>query len=159
MSQRKQRTSSKNFKPGTVQQFQQTNKPQRKHQFMRNQWQMANSPWHQCCQIFCHPLQTSTKLYKACSIWMTHLWKKIKDLLKYAEILHGISSWSDQNVFRVNHYLCDDVTVLKALGLIATIMTTFIIWSAHERHQATLKSPYRTKIYWNILEDIMWYLK
>ncbi len=66
--------------------------------------------------------------------------KKIKDLLKYAEVLHGISSWSDQSVFRVNRYLCDDVTVLKALGLIAIIMTMFIVWSAHERHQATLKS-------------------
>lgn len=145
MSQRKQRTSSKNVKPGTVQQCQ-TNKPQRKHQFMRNQWQMGNSPRHQYCQIFCHPLQTFTKVYKACSIWMAHLWaqmkkKKIKDLLKYAEVLHGISSWSDQSVSRVNRYLCDDVTVLKALGLIAIIMTMFIVWSAHERYQATLKSP------------------
>lgn len=78
MSQRKQRTSSKNVKPGTVQQCQQTNKPQRKHQFMRNQWQMGNSHWHQCCQIFCHPLQTFTKVYKACSIWMVHLWAQMK---------------------------------------------------------------------------------
>lgn len=53
--------------------------------------------------------------------------KKIKDLLKYAEVLHGISSWSDQSVSRVNRYLCDDVTVLKALGLIAIIMTMFIV--------------------------------
>lgn len=78
MSQRKQSISSKNVKPGTVQQYQQTNKPQRKHQFMRNQWQMGSSIWHQCCQMFCHPLQTFTKVYKECSIWMAHLWAQMR---------------------------------------------------------------------------------
>lgn len=40
--------------------------------------------------------------------------KKIKDLLKYAEVSHSILSWSDLSAFIVNLYLCDDVTVLKA---------------------------------------------
>jgi len=40
--------------------------------------------------------------------------KKIKDLLKYAEVSLSILSWSDPSAFRVNLYLCDDVAVLKA---------------------------------------------
>lgn len=121
MSQRKQSTSSKNVNPGTVQQCQENKQASKKTPI--HEEPLTDGKQHLASNLsdFLSPTSNFHKslFHLNGSFVSAGEEKKIKDLLKYAEVLHDILSWRDLSTFRANLYLFDDVTVLKAQIVIA----------------------------------------